>query len=225
MKRWTKAILIGLAGFLIAIFIAAGWYLSNTLPIGTGHAAKTICSNVFIAKRNADTVYQEDIAPVHFLFKLIDYKVDSVQKTVIADAFGFIKLKAIYREGCGCTIVKGLSEDELRQQKIGFTETKKHSSREQWNLPWPGGNQGPQIPLPPAINAEKLKEALEAAFTEPGPENPKKTRAVVVVYDGHLIAERYAAGFNHNTPQLGWSMSKSVTNALVGILVKRASST
>ena len=41
-----------------------------------------------------------------------------------------------------------------------------------------------------------------------------------MVYDGRLIAERYAPGFNLNTPQLGWSMSKSATNALVGVLVR-----
>jgi CubicO group peptidase (beta-lactamase class C family) len=40
-----------------------------------------------------------------------------------------------------------------------------------------------------------------------------------VVYDGHLIAERYAPGFAPDMPMLGWSMSKSVTNALVGLLV------
>jgi CubicO group peptidase (beta-lactamase class C family) len=221
MRRLTKGILIGLGVFLIAIFIVAGWYLSNTLPIGTGHAAKTICSNVFIAKRNPDVVYQEDIAPVHFLFKLIDYKVDAVQKTVISDSFGFIKLKAIYREGCGCTIMKGLTEDELRQQKIGNPDIKKYSPQQRRDLPWPAGSRGPATSLAKGVDAEKLKRALDAAFSEPGPEKPRKTRAVVVVHDGQLIAERYAPGFDHNTPQLGWSMSKSVTNALVGILVKK----
>lgn len=221
MKRGTKAILIGLGIFLFAIFTVAGWYLSNTLPIGTGHAAKTICSNVFIAKRNPDIVYQEDIAPVHFLFKLIDYKVDTVQKTVISDSFGFIKLKAIYRDGCGCTIVKGLSEAELRQQKIGKPEVKKILPRPRRNIPWPAGSRVPTTGLAKGVDADKLKRALDIAFSEPDPEKPRKTRAVVVVYDGQLIAERYAPGFDHNTPQLGWSMSKSVANALVGILVKK----
>jgi CubicO group peptidase (beta-lactamase class C family) len=43
---------------------------------------------------------------------------------------------------------------------------------------------------------------------------------VVIVYDGRIIAERYAPGITQDTALLGWSMTKSVTNALVGILVK-----
>ena len=45
------------------------------------------------------------------------------------------------------------------------------------------------------------------------------TRGIVVLRDGQLIGERYAPGFSAQTPQLGWSMGKSVTNLLVGRLV------
>ena len=61
----------------------------------------------------------------------------------------------------------------------------------------------------------KLEKALGNAFAEESPEEPKKTRAVLVVYDGHLIAERYAPAFHRDMPLLGWSMAKSITNALV----------
>jgi CubicO group peptidase (beta-lactamase class C family) len=70
------------------------------------------------------------------------------------------------------------------------------------------------------IDPVKLQKALDVAFAEPSPDNPRKTRAVIVVYDGRLAAERYAPGFHKDMPLLGWSMSKSVTNALVGIQVK-----
>ena len=75
-------------------------------------------------------------------------------------------------------------------------------------------------PLPAVIDTRKLKNVTERAFTEPDPAKPRRTRAVIVLYDGRIIAERYAAGFSRETPQLGWSMTKSVTNALVGVLVK-----
>jgi hypothetical protein len=70
------------------------------------------------------------------------------------------------------------------------------------------------------IDSSKLQKALDMAFAEPGPAKPQKTRAIIVVYDGRMVAERYAGGFNQDMPLLGWSMSKSVTSALVGIQVK-----
>lgn len=221
MGRWVKLVLFSVGILLTVALVGAGWYLYNVMPIGNGHAAKTLCSNIFISGRNAETVFNEEIAPVHFLFSIADFKVDRTAKTVSADAYGFVKLKAIYRDGCGCTIVKGLAEDELRRQNIGYVPDPRFSPERRSKLPWPAGNRGPVVSLPPGINAEKLERAIDAAFAEPGPQNPRKTRAVVIVYDGKLIAERYAPGFDLNTPQLGWSMSKSVTNALVGVLVKK----
>jgi len=41
----------------------------------------------------------------------------------------------------------------------------------------------------------------------------------VVLHDGKIIGEHYADGFGPDTPQLGYSVSKSVVHALVGILV------
>jgi CubicO group peptidase (beta-lactamase class C family) len=46
------------------------------------------------------------------------------------------------------------------------------------------------------------------------------TRALVVVYKGRIVGERYAPGWTKDTPQISWSEGKSITAALVGILVK-----
>ena len=86
---------------------------------------------------------------------------------------------------------------------------------------WRFGEGESSEPLSGEVNIQKLKAAQDAAFIESDPEKKKMTRAVVVVYDGKLIGERYAPGFEKNTPLLGWSMSKSVTNALVGVLVRQ----
>ena len=66
----------------------------------------------------------------------------------------------------------------------------------------------------------RLSSAIDKAFAEKDPAHPVRTRAIVVVYKGRIIAERYAPGISADTPLPGWSMAKSVTNALVGILVK-----
>jgi len=82
--------------------------------------------------------------------------------------------------------------------------------------PWPMGDVLPQEPLPAEIKAEKLKAAVNAAF-QPG---EGLTAAFVVTWKGRLIAERYAEGITSRTPLESWSMGKSVTAALFGILVK-----
>ncbi|MEM7001189.1 MAG: serine hydrolase [Pseudomonadota bacterium] len=47
------------------------------------------------------------------------------------------------------------------------------------------------------------------------------TYGLLVIQNGRLIYERYAAGANAFYLQYSWSMAKSVTQALAGILVKR----
>jgi CubicO group peptidase (beta-lactamase class C family) len=221
MKPWIKRTVFALGVILVAAVSAAGWYLSNTLPIGTGHVAKTLCSNVFISKRNPEIVFREDIAPAHFLFAIMKFEVNRREKSVISTSYDFFETKAIFREGCGCTVVEGTAEKELRRQTFMKVPPEPSYEERKTDLLWPAGDQVPQAPLPTGVDGDKLNQALEAAFAEPAPDSPRKTRAVIVVYDGKLIAERYAQGFSKEIPLLGWSMSKSVTNALVGVLVKK----
>ncbi|WP_428333106.1 serine hydrolase domain-containing protein [Novosphingobium sp.] len=83
------------------------------------------------------------------------------------------------------------------------------------------------VPLNPAARAavtadpgdttrEALAQSIDAVFTAPG---AGETRAVVVWHDGKLIAERYAPGYDRNTRFISWSMAKTVTGVLIGMLV------
>ncbi|WP_305097510.1 serine hydrolase domain-containing protein [Croceibacterium aestuarii] len=84
----------------------------------------------------------------------------------------------------------------------------------------------PEPPLPPgaleAVSAdpgasrEKLARAVDALFNDEG---IGETRAVLVLHDGEIAAERYEAGYGKQTPFIGWSMSKTVTGLLIGALV------
>ena len=221
MKRGVKIILIGSAVVLIAAVAASGWLFSKAAPIGTGYVAKYLCSSTFISDRDPEIVFREDVAPVNPLTKIVDYKINREQKSVTSTSFGLFGLTAIYREGCGCSLVIGTAADEMARQKLVPPDFKKKRPQHRVGLPWPAGGQGPVDPSGMGVDRQKLEKALDAAFSEPGPEKPRKTRAVVVVYGGQLIAERYAPGFDKDMPLLGWSMSKTVTNALVGILVKQ----
>jgi CubicO group peptidase (beta-lactamase class C family) len=74
--------------------------------------------------------------------------------------------------------------------------------------------------LPVAPRNRQLEAALDRAFAEPARPQYRQVRAIVIMRDGQLVAERYAPGIAADTPLLGYSVSKSVVNALVGILVR-----
>ncbi|MDA8140431.1 MAG: serine hydrolase [Desulfobacteraceae bacterium] len=220
LKRAVKITLLGTAVLLMALLVATGWYLGRAMPIGAGFVAKYICSAVFISHRDPIIAFKEDVVPVNPLARFVDYRIDRGQLKVQATALGLFARQAIFRDGCGCTLVVGTTEEKVRAQKIVEPDFNKSRPVRPQDQPWPEGAQGAVDGAAMGVDTNRLQKALDAAFTEPGPEKKRNTRAVVVVYHGRLIAERYAPGFDKDMPLLGWSMAKSVTNALVGILVQ-----
>src|SRR5258706_3058365 len=85
------------------------------------------------------------------------------------------------------------------------------------DVPWPD-TSWPTGPVPEGIGDRLDRELAVVAARDP---RLGETRAVVVVHHGRLVAERYMPGFGPDTPLLSWSMAKSVTQALVGIAVRR----
>ncbi|MGB2713207.1 MAG: serine hydrolase [Vicinamibacterales bacterium] len=83
--------------------------------------------------------------------------------------------------------------------------------------PWPMGDRLNDEPLPARIHGEKLKQAVAAAF-EPA---EGMTAAFVVTWRGRLIAERYAEGITNRTALESWSMGKSLTATLLGVLIRQ----
>ncbi len=210
LKWIISAVVISSIGFGI-------YFLNGALVIGTGYSAKYICSQVFLADRNPDLVFINDIKPTHPLFRPINSSVDYENKTVTSKAFGFWKpMTAVYREGCGCTLAIDTTREELLEQTRSISLFKLQRS----DADWPQGSTVNFNNLPEQVDREKIKKVVEDAFIEPGPDTKRNTQAVVVVLGNQVIAEKYAPGFDKDTPFLGWSMAKSVTNTLVGILVK-----
>ncbi len=83
--------------------------------------------------------------------------------------------------------------------------------------PWPMGDVLTEDPLPAGIDAAKVKQAVDAAF-EPA---AGMTAAFVVTWRGRIVGERYGEGITARTPLESWSMGKSLTAALMGILIRQ----
>jgi CubicO group peptidase (beta-lactamase class C family) len=79
------------------------------------------------------------------------------------------------------------------------------------------GDALPTEPLPPDVRADKVADAVAAAFANP----EGHTAAFVVTHKGRLIAERYGNGITATTPLESWSMGKSVTGTVMATLIRR----
>lgn len=86
------------------------------------------------------------------------------------------------------------------------------------DVAWPARDWPAGAAAAAGADAPRLARALQAAFAEPDPARPVRTRAVLVVHRGRLVVERYGDGVSRDTRLLGWSMTKSVLAAVVGLL-------
>ncbi len=215
-KVYKTAAYVALSAFL-GILVYACYFIYNALPIGTGYSAKYLCSQVFLSDRDPGYIVREEIAPTNPLFALMSNKIDREKKQVTSVGLGFFQDKtALYREGFGCTLTIDRSREELLKQIEGAEPP----FRNPRDIEWPAGGKVTLNDPPPGVNGEKLKNALDFAFTEKVHGVPVRTQAVIVVHRGRIIAERYGKGIGPGTRLLGWSMTKSITGALVGMLVK-----
>ena len=190
-------------------------YAKGLLHLATAYKAKLLCSGIFVSNREAQSLLAEDLAvdslaPLRYLNSTIDRD----RHTVTVSCFGLGKQTALYRPGLGSTLVLDTTSEELREQSAAFSTWYQQNSRT--DIPLPVATA-----LPAEVNEEQLSEAIAHAFSEPHPKKQQRTRAVVALYKGEVIAERYAEGFSKATPLLGWSMAKSVVNTLIGILVQQ----
>lgn len=200
---------------LLAAAVAFGlWYAWQALPIISGYGAKDICSCVMIAGRNPQDVISNEVGK--FPLSLGSFSVDFTDSSATGSIFGIAKKKAIYRKGLGCTLLSEMNEEELRGQYFNLPT---HTTANTDTIPWPSGDLVKDTVLS-SVDYSKLNLAVDSAFADHGEKKLRRTRAILVVYDGYLILERYADGFDKDSKQIGWSMTKSITNALVGILVK-----
>jgi CubicO group peptidase (beta-lactamase class C family) len=204
-----------LAAGLGALALGYGTHhLTGLLSLAAAHKAKVLCSGVFVSGRDPADILAQDLAGVP---SWIAFGVDREGQAVDAWFGGAARQRAVYRPGLGCTLLAGVPERELRTRG----EHPNPGSEAAGSAPTPGGLPPWGDDLPPGVSRKRTEAVVAAAFEEPDPSRPRRTRAVVVVHRGRVLAERYAPGIGPETPLPGWSMAKSVTGAVVGVLVGR----
>ncbi|MDI1254672.1 MAG: serine hydrolase [Flavobacterium sp.] len=206
MKKIKIILLVFVAIIGIAVFINY-----PKLDLISGFSAKSIASAHFIDNRSQSIIEtgDNDIE----LVRLAKNHIDDNGKFATATVFGFKERKAIYREGLGATLIDA-----------DFDVTKPYDvpkrTKPRNNLAFPYGNNEPKDTVFANIDYQKLNAAVANAFDKNN-QKIKRSRSVLVIYKDKIIAEKYDSGFNKNSKILGWSMTKSITATMFGVLQKQ----
>jgi CubicO group peptidase (beta-lactamase class C family) len=174
--------------------------------VAAGLTAHNLCSATFIAALDPHATFNEQVRVILQgpLGRLLHYTVDRAGQSVEASFAGLIHARARFTPGYGC--------------RLDYAE----------NVPAPPPQLAAPVPAPDGFapsapvpaSDPRIAAAVDGVFSERKAQPIKNVKAVVIVRDGHVIAERYAPGFGIDTPLLSYSVAKSFTNALSGVLVR-----
>ena len=224
-------------------------YARFSFPIISGYNAKIMCSGVFLAGRDEKQILKQDLGyfPLNLASVKVNYKDSTVSASVLGLAKkkaiyikgagailvneisekdirnhpfnrpNFINQQKVnWPQGDRDTITNFNEVDSNELSRIASdafsedTRVAKGSKVSQVS----GASRSSVVPQRLKLSSLP-KQGQQKKFVE-----PKGTRALIILYKGHIIKELYAAGFTRTTPLLGWSMTKSVFSTLIGILCK-----
>jgi hypothetical protein len=209
---WRR-LLLAAGALMLAVPIGLGvaWRPDLAIRTGTAAAADALCAKTFVAGLDPEAVFAETIERpgIRRLRRVLRYHLDRVAGTVDVSAAGLFASHAVFHEGFGCVLVHDKAPYLLKADIVALKTPKTPPL-----LPEIAG-PAPVEPSDPA-----LKAALDHVFEEPPAPPFRRTKAVIVVRDGKVIAERYAPGIGIDMPLPSFSMTKSMVNALLGIMTE-----
>jgi CubicO group peptidase (beta-lactamase class C family) len=181
----------------------------------TAGFAKILCSGVFITGLDpADAAANVGgfTSPFDKRGLVVDTVVDFDRQEVrLTLPDGVVRTAKKYRnQGC---VARAIGEDSIH-----FTPTEvARNLPPAETTPWPMGDIVAEEGWPAEIDREKFEAALDAGFGPP----EARTEALVVTYKGRILGERYGEGIDIHTPLESWSMGKSLTGTLMGVLIQQ----
>ena len=177
--------------------------------------AKIMCSAVFITGLDPDSAAENVghfTAPYEERARMGKPVIDRVARTVKVSLPNGVTRTAKQLGSQGCVTLP------IGQDSVQFTPVQVASKLPDASTQlWPMGDRLPTTPFPKALDSAKVVQAVNAAFDSAS----QMTAAFVVTWKGRLIGERYGAGITASTPLESWSMGKSLTATLMGVLIKQ----
>ncbi len=201
---WKYVILL-----IFVTILGVGWYFFHQLKVANGYAAKIICTCTLANGRSKEIAEKQHL--YFSILSLVNNDVDTINKEVKSSFWGLSTQVAQFRRGIGCILLDGKDDYNVRFPFVDFVQ-------ETDTIAFPYGNRE-QLLSTKGLDKEALGKAVNEAFDIDGEINKKRTTAVLVIHSDTLVAEKYAKTFSKDTPQLGWSMTKSFMNTYVGLLV------
>ena len=184
--------------------------------LGLAGYAKILCSAIFISGHPEDFAVAHAIRVARSLMQLPEADVDHItheiehEEKLVRASLGERFTRTAKYYGDQGSIIHADGSDGIFFEPVPV-ET---SLPDPETVPWPMGDMLPEAPLPPEVDAGKLQAAVELAFVE-----PSRVSALVVLYKGRLVAERYAPWASTDALLENWSMGKSLTATLIGRLM------
>lgn len=185
--------------------LAAGWEAAFT------------CSGIFVAGQTQAELDQNELAGIYPDYQrdfdsLPGAVADPLQKTVsVAYADDMPPRLAAFRPGFGCTLLPiGAGTDAIAFLPR-FSGWPAASGQDRASAI--GSNVRVELRTE---EAARLDLPVSAAFDERSYGEGTRTSSLVIVRDGQIVAERYARGVDHETPQRTWSAGKAITATIIG---------
>ena len=195
---------------------ATGGFSPRDTPLTLAAAgyAKILCSAVFVsgrdeseARRNSAFFLTPEAERPH-----VTTVVDRERKVVHATVRGIVTRSAGFYGDQGCVIHPDGTES------VFFAPTPVTTTLpDAKSLPWPMGDVVPDAPWPAGLDKAAIDSAVDLAFSDPD----ALTAGVLVLHKGRIVAERYGLGATTETQLESWSMGKSLTATLVGLLIQQ----
>jgi CubicO group peptidase (beta-lactamase class C family) len=181
------------------------------VSLGAASYAKILCSGVFVSGRDEAEIQQNS---AYFLMtepdrkKPVTAEVDRTAKRVRVTVGGVTRQAAFYGDQ-GC-VIHPVDHDGIHFTPVPVRTTLPDAASQ----PWPMGDAPTTATSP--LDRTAVSAAVDLAFSDPA----GLTAAMVVVHKGQIVGERYMTGITKDTQLESWSMGKSLTATLVGLVVK-----